>query len=101
MQADKRMYLQELRAIEGFTPFPSDANFVLVRYPRSQKQALNGGLRERGIIVKFLDDPGLEDCIRITIGTQAQNAQVMAAFKEVADDVLHLRIRSRAGLGEK
>ncbi len=101
MQADRRMYLQEFRAIEGFTPFPSDANFILVRYPRSQKQLLNGALRDRGIIVKFLDDPGLEDCIRITIGTQDQNARVMAAFKEVADDVLHLRLQSRAGLGEK
>ena len=36
MKADKQMYLQEFGAIEGFTPFPSDANFILVRYPRSQ-----------------------------------------------------------------
>lgn len=98
MKADKRMFLRELGAIEGFTPFPSDANFLLVRYPRSRKQELKAGLVDRGVVVKFLDDPGLEDCIRITIGTQEQNAQVAAAFKEVAEEVLHLRIHSPAGL---
>jgi histidinol-phosphate aminotransferase len=84
MHADKQTYLREFRAIKGFTPFPSDANFLLVRYPRSRKQELKAGLEERGVIVKFLDDLGLEDCIRITIGTQEQNTRVMAAFREIA-----------------
>lgn len=101
MKADKRMYLQEFRATEGFTPFPSDANFILVRYPGSLKQGLKSGLEERGIVVKFLGDPGLEDCIRITIGTQEQNARVMAAFKEVTGEVLHLHIQTPAGLERK
>jgi histidinol-phosphate aminotransferase len=101
MQADKRMYMEEFNAIEGFTPFPSDANFLLVRYPRTHKQALKAGLQERGVIVKFLDDPGLEDCIRITIGTREQNARVMAAFKEVADRVLGLHMQAPAGLDGK
>jgi histidinol-phosphate aminotransferase len=101
MKADKQMYLQEFGAIETFTPFPSEANFILVRYPRSHKQELKGGLQERGVIVKFLDDPGLEDCIRITIGTHEQNARVMAAFKDLAASVLHLRVQSLAGPGGK
>ncbi len=101
MKADKRMYLREFGAMEGFTPFASDANFILVRYPRSQRQPLKAGLQERGIIVKFLDDPGLEDCIRITIGTQEQNARVMAAFKEVAEEVLRVRIQPFPGLDDK
>lgn len=98
MRDDKQMYMQEFSAIDGFTPFPSDANFILVRYPRAQKQPLKAGLQERGVVVKFLDDPGLEDCIRITIGTQEQNARVMSAFKEVAEDVLHLRMQSPSAM---
>jgi histidinol-phosphate aminotransferase len=97
MKADKQMYMTEFGAIEGFTAFPSDANFILIRYPRQHKQPLKAGLVERGVVVKFLDDPGLEDCIRITIGTQEQNARVMAAFKEVAGTVLHLPMHSHAG----
>ena len=98
MRADHEMYLREFRAIEGFTPFPSDANFILVRYPRSTKQALKQGVEQRGIIVKFLDDPTLEDCVRITVGTREQNARAMAAFQDVAKNVLHFNLRSSSGL---
>ncbi len=91
MVADKQMYMQGFGTLEGFLPFPSDANFILVRYPGAQKDELKQGLMERGIIVKFLNDPGLEDCMRITIGTQDQNARVMAAFKEIAVAVRRVR----------
>ncbi len=90
MREDLQMYNRELGRIEGFYPFPSDANFLLVRYPRQLRAPLKQGLEERGIVVKFLDDPGLEDCIRITIGTREQNSAVREAFTEVAVGTLHL-----------
>ena len=33
--------------------------------------------------MKFLNDPGLEDCMRITLGTVEQDASVMAAFHDI------------------
>lgn len=90
MREDTEMYFQEFSQIEGFTPFPSEANFMLVRHPRLRKKELKAGLEGYGVVVKFLDDPGLEDCIRITIGTKMQNARVMEAFREVATGVPHL-----------
>lgn len=86
MRADKEMYSNGFAHLPGFTAFPSDANFILVRYPVQMKHTLDEGLRKRGIIVKFLNDPGLEDCMRITIGTREQNAAVMAAFREIVAD---------------
>jgi histidinol-phosphate aminotransferase len=90
MREDIEMYYQEFSLIEGFTPFPSEANFILVRYPRAARQELKAGVERHGVVVKFLDDPGLEDCIRITIGTKEQNARVMEAFRETATSVLRL-----------
>ena len=87
MRSDKEMYYKRFEAFNGFHAFPSDANFVLVRYPVPMKQILDDGLKERGIVVKFLSDPGLEDCMRITLGTEEQNACVMAAFDEIAERV--------------
>jgi histidinol-phosphate aminotransferase len=84
MQSDKEAYYKRFDAFSGFHAFPSDANFVLVRYPVPMKQHLDDGLKERGIVVKFLTDPGLEDCMRITLGTEEQNACVMTAFDEIA-----------------
>jgi histidinol-phosphate aminotransferase len=98
MREDMEMYHREFSQIEGFTPFPSEANFILVRYPGGRKQELKAGLQRRGVIVKFLDDPGLEDCIRITIGTREQNARVMEAFREVALAELHCAVAAPAPL---
>ena len=83
MREDTEEYYQTFSLLDGFTPFRSEANFILVRYPLTMKQALQADLKTRGIVVKFLDDPGLQDCIRITIGTKEQNAFVVAAFKEI------------------
>jgi histidinol-phosphate aminotransferase len=80
---DKEKFYRSFVQLPGFTPFPSDANFILVRYPVPMKQTLDEGLKQRGIIVKFLSDPGLEDCMRITIGTEEQDVRVLAAFNEI------------------
>ena len=87
MQSDKEMYYKRFDALDGFHAFPSDANFVLVRYPVRIKQTLDEGLKKRGVIIKFLSDPGLEDCMRITLGTEEQNACVMTAFDELTGAV--------------
>lgn len=73
--------------VEGFTPFRSDANFLLIRFPGELKTTLQEGLRQNGVVVKFLDDPGLTDCMRITIGTREQNGLTIAAFQKVINEV--------------
>ena len=83
MQNDKEKFYRLFGTMPGFTAFLSDANFILVRYPLLLKRTLDEGLKQRGIIVKFLSDPGLEDCMRITLGTEEQDACVMNAFKEI------------------
>lgn len=84
MREDKVLYRQELNKLNGFKAFESDANFMMVRFPVEHKQQLQNGLKQRGVVVKFLDDPGVSDCIRITIGTRDQNTAVIQAFKEGA-----------------
>jgi histidinol-phosphate aminotransferase len=89
MAEDKDKYMQELGTLDGFTPFASDGNFMLLRYPTRHKNILQAELKKRKIILKFLDDPGLQDCIRITIGTKEQNSCVLEAMKEIAQHYLY------------
>ncbi|MFP4063389.1 MAG: pyridoxal phosphate-dependent aminotransferase [Halochromatium sp.] len=75
--------LAELDAGRGrLQPFPSDANFILVRAQRGRAGALFDGLRERGILIKNLDGahPLLADCLRITVGTPDENAALIDAL---------------------
>jgi len=74
-----------LAAIEGVTPFPSEANFILLRVPAGRAKAIFEGLRARGILIKNLDGahPLLHDCLRVTVGTPDENAAFVAALRGV------------------
>ncbi len=64
----------------GFTVFPSEANFLLVRIPNAT--VIAQGLAARfGIIVRdFSSNPLLKDCIRISVGTPKQNTLLVATL---------------------
>lgn len=59
---------------------PSEANFFLARF-RDAKAALTA-LRSRGILVRDRSsEPGLSNCIRVTVGAAAENARLLAALE--------------------
>ena len=70
-----RAWLIEQLAALYLHPYPSAANFVLVRFPghpeRSADAAL-ADLKENGVLVRALAAYGLPACLRITLGTEAE-----------------------------
>ena len=70
----------------GLEVAPSVGNFVLVRFPRApgrDAQAADAHLRSRGVIVRALGAYGLGDCLRLTVGTEAEMrlvADLLAEF---------------------
>ena len=62
-----------LQAITGITVFPSQANFILIRVAGGSA-ALTAALAAQEIGVRdFGGAPGLENCIRVSVGTPAEN----------------------------
>lgn len=60
--------------------YPSDANFILAKMINAT--AIYDYLKEKGIIVRNRSNVILcEDCLRITVGTPAENAQLIQALK--------------------
>ncbi|MBW3662209.1 MAG: histidinol-phosphate transaminase [Actinobacteria bacterium] len=81
--AERTRITGSLRTMPDVEPFPSDANFVLFRLPQA-KRAFEAML-ERGVLVRdFSDRPRLEGCLRVTIGTVAENDEFLAALRKVA-----------------
>jgi histidinol-phosphate aminotransferase len=70
-----------LAALPGVRSWPSDANMVLVRVPDAQKTF--DGLKSRGVLVKNVSKmhPLLANCLRLTVGTADENAQLLAALQ--------------------
>ena len=70
----------------GLRPLPSKANFVLIEFSGALTgQAAYEGLAERGFITRWLPGQGLPHCLRITIGTAEQIAQVAEILRELAE----------------
>ncbi len=68
----------------GFAVPPSQANFVLGRHPTpGRARELFAGLKRSGILVRYFDQPGLDDCLRVTVGTVQQNTAFLAALGEL------------------
>ena len=70
-----RAWLMERLAALHLHPFPSAANFVLVRFPDHPERSADAALaylKENSILVRALAAYGLPDCLRVTIGTEAE-----------------------------
>jgi histidinol-phosphate aminotransferase len=74
--------IDALTHMPGVTPFPSDANMVLVRVPDAQR--CFDGLKARGILVKNVSKmhPLLGNCLRLTVGTPSENTQLISALRD-------------------
>lgn len=69
----------------GFDVLPSQANFVLAtpsEYPLSARDVY-AQLRERKIIVRYLDMRRLDNSVRITVGTDEEVGALVSALKGI------------------
>ena len=82
MKEDKELYFNELAQLPGFNPYKSDANFMLVKIPKEIMTDLNTFLKNKGLVIKFMNEPVLNSHLRITIGTREENKMVIEAIKE-------------------
>ena len=67
----------------GFRVWPSQANFLLTRPPAGDAERLYETLKAAGILVRYFKQPRLDDKLRITVGTDEQNAALLGALKEI------------------
>ncbi|WP_235917374.1 histidinol-phosphate transaminase [Hymenobacter busanensis] len=62
--------------------FPSDANFLLVRF-RPDATAVYQYLLDQGIVVRNrTTQPGCAGCLRLTVGTASENETLLAALQQ-------------------
>jgi len=66
----------------GFEVLPSAANFILARHIERSASGLFAELRERGIIVRYFNQPRIDQYLRISIGTDEQCDALLAALAE-------------------
>lgn len=80
IRAERTRLFAELGRMTGVRPFPSDANFILFRTAAAQR--VFNDLKRQGVLIKNLhgSHPALADCLRVTVGTPAENDSFLAAL---------------------
>ncbi len=80
--AERERIRSALSAMDDVAVWPSDANFLLFRVPDAG--AVFTALLDRGVLVRdFSTAPRLDGCLRVTIGTEADNDEFLAALADV------------------
>jgi histidinol-phosphate aminotransferase len=84
---ERERVIAAVAEIEGLEPYPSQANFFVVRTKRLAPRELFERLVARGILVRDVSHyPMLSDALRISVGTPAENDALLEALREAAAD---------------
>lgn len=70
-----RMTLSNWLSENGVEVFPSEANFLLMRFSVSQAKAIQSFLSKNGILIRTFSEAELQGCLRITIPYQLEKLQ--------------------------
>ncbi|HBK01057.1 MAG TPA: RNA polymerase subunit sigma [Delftia acidovorans] len=79
----EQAWLDALATLPGVEKiWPSEANMVLLRVRDAARAQAE--MKARGVLVKNVSamHPLLANCLRLTVGTHEENAQMLAALKE-------------------
>lgn len=79
IQRSRRKLTSALRRL-GYDVYPSHANFILARKRDKNLKTVYEQLKQRKILVRYFDVAGLQDCLRITVGT---SKEIQALLKEL------------------
>lgn len=85
--AERKRLFDGLSRIPWLSPYPSSANFILCRVepgetsPEVNAAQLKADLaQQHGIFIRYFNKPGLEDCIRISVGKPEQTNALLSAL---------------------
>lgn len=85
--AERERLYAALKEISFLEPYPSQSNFILCRVHGRDAAKLKADLASAGILVRYFSKPGLDDHIRISIGTREQVDVLLKFLKEYASSL--------------
>lgn len=81
-----------LSQMKGITAFPTAANFILFKVNKKESNmnadAVFESLKQQGVLIKFFADKTgpLANCLRVTVGTAAENRSFLRALAKALND---------------
>ncbi len=85
LKKDRDLLTEQLRAL-NFKVAKSSANFLLAESKNRQAKEIYESLLRRNIYIRYFDLPGLNNKLRITVGTSEQNDRLILALRQILSD---------------
>jgi histidinol-phosphate aminotransferase len=80
---ERERMAEQLRRLEVVEVYPSEANFLLCRFPGREGPGVRDALAREGVFVRYFDTPRLRDCIRISVGRPEDTGRLIEALEKV------------------
>lgn len=78
--SEREILFNEMEKISGMQPYPSEANFILFKVNNPDR--VYKSLLRKGVLVRNMKGV-VDGCLRVTIGTPAENKVFLNTFKKV------------------
>jgi len=72
-----------LAEVPYLVPLPSAGNFILCHVRGGEARRLRDRLRERGVFIRYFDEPAVRDCVRISVARPKESELLLEALREV------------------
>lgn len=83
IKAERRRLFAALQEIPLLQPFPSQSNFILCKVIGRTALELKQALERAGVLVRYYNKAGLDNCIRISVGRPAQTDRLLTVLRGV------------------
>ena len=84
--AERDRLWAKLNAFDFLKPYPTRSNFILCRVIDRDAKALKQALEGQGVLVRYFDKPGLQNCIRVSVGKPEQTDALIDTLQMVTSD---------------
>lgn len=81
--AERGRLFDELKKLKWLKPFPSQANFIFCSVLNGKASELRQKLQNKGILVRYFDQPLLRNGIRISVGKPEHTDTLIKTLKEI------------------
>ena len=82
--AERDRLFEVLSRVEWLRPYPSVANFILCQVLKGEASQLHQQLQNKGILVRYFNEPLLDNYMRISIGRPEDSDALMKVLREIA-----------------
>jgi histidinol-phosphate aminotransferase len=90
IKASRTQLAADLKQL-GFRVWDSQTNFLLTQPPQGNAAYLYQQLKAQKILIRYFQQPGLDDKLRITVGTDEQNHILVQALRDLLVSGLIIR----------